>query len=163
MNVRYRTQFFCRKILTADTLIVAHLSSSRTCFTFRVKTPCDTALVPANRPEQFKKAAASGADAVILDVDDAVPPDAKQEARRSFTCISAFRSILCSCASMGTDWHRDNLASVPSLPIDGILFPKAEMGSPSVRLAAALRRRLPRSLRQPVGSGTRSKLLRSPD
>lgn len=37
--------------------------------------------VSANRPERFAKAAASGADAVILDLEDAVPTDAKDAAR----------------------------------------------------------------------------------
>ena len=37
--------------------------------------------VPADRPERFAKAAASGADAVIIDLEDAVAPAAKDAAR----------------------------------------------------------------------------------
>lgn len=37
--------------------------------------------VPGNRPERFAKALASGADAVVLDLEDAVPAAAKPEAR----------------------------------------------------------------------------------
>ncbi|SEO06250.1 HpcH/HpaI aldolase/citrate lyase family protein [Palleronia pelagia] len=37
--------------------------------------------VPGDRPERFAKALASGADCVILDLEDAVRPDAKQSAR----------------------------------------------------------------------------------
>ena len=37
--------------------------------------------VPGNRPDRFDKAAASGADLVILDLEDAVPADAKDAAR----------------------------------------------------------------------------------
>ena len=37
--------------------------------------------VPGNRPERFAKALASGADAVVLDLEDAVAADAKAEAR----------------------------------------------------------------------------------
>jgi citrate lyase subunit beta/citryl-CoA lyase len=37
--------------------------------------------VPGDRPERFAKAAASGADAVVLDLEDAVPMAAKQAAR----------------------------------------------------------------------------------
>ena len=37
--------------------------------------------VPGNRPERFAKALASGADAVVLDLEDAVAPVAKGEAR----------------------------------------------------------------------------------
>ena len=41
--------------------------------------------VPANRPERFAKAAASGTDAVILDLEDAVAVDAKDAARAALT------------------------------------------------------------------------------
>jgi citrate lyase subunit beta/citryl-CoA lyase len=37
--------------------------------------------VPGNRPERFDKALASGADAVVLDLEDAVAPDARAAAR----------------------------------------------------------------------------------
>ncbi len=37
--------------------------------------------VPGNRPERFEKALASGADAVVLDLEDAVGPDQKAAAR----------------------------------------------------------------------------------
>ena len=39
--------------------------------------------VPADRPERFGKAAASGADAVIIDLEDAVAPAAKEAAREA--------------------------------------------------------------------------------
>ncbi|WP_284617177.1 HpcH/HpaI aldolase/citrate lyase family protein [Aquabacterium humicola] len=39
--------------------------------------------VPGNRPERFMKALASGADAVVLDLEDAVPADAKVAAREA--------------------------------------------------------------------------------
>lgn len=38
--------------------------------------------VPGDRPERFAKAAASGADLVIVDLEDAVAPDHKDAARR---------------------------------------------------------------------------------
>lgn len=39
--------------------------------------------VPGNRPDRFAKAAASGADAVVLDFEDAVPPAEKPAAREA--------------------------------------------------------------------------------
>jgi citrate lyase subunit beta/citryl-CoA lyase len=39
--------------------------------------------VPGDRPDRFAKATASGADAVILDLEDAVPPAGKDDARRA--------------------------------------------------------------------------------
>ena len=37
--------------------------------------------VPGDRPERFAKAAASGTDAIIIDLEDAVAPAAKAAAR----------------------------------------------------------------------------------
>ena len=39
--------------------------------------------VPANRPDRFGRALASGADAVVLDLEDAVAADAKETAREA--------------------------------------------------------------------------------
>ena len=39
--------------------------------------------VPADRPERIAKARASGADAVIVDLEDAVAPEAKVRAREA--------------------------------------------------------------------------------
>lgn len=44
-------------------------------------TPRSYLYVPATRPERFRKAAESGADAVILDLEDAVPLTQKDAAR----------------------------------------------------------------------------------
>ncbi len=43
--------------------------------------PTTYLFVPGDRPERFAKAAGSGADRIILDLEDAVRPDAKAEAR----------------------------------------------------------------------------------
>jgi citrate lyase subunit beta/citryl-CoA lyase/(S)-citramalyl-CoA lyase len=37
--------------------------------------------VPGSRPDRFDKAAGAGADAVCIDLEDAVPPDGKDAAR----------------------------------------------------------------------------------
>jgi len=43
--------------------------------------PLTYLFVPGNRPERFAKALASGADRIILDLEDAVAPDDKAQAR----------------------------------------------------------------------------------
>ncbi len=43
--------------------------------------------VPGNRPERFAKAVRSGADAVVLDLEDAVPPSAKATARSAIEAV----------------------------------------------------------------------------
>jgi citrate lyase subunit beta/citryl-CoA lyase/(S)-citramalyl-CoA lyase len=47
--------------------------------------------VPGNRPERFAKALAAGADAVCIDLEDAVPPDAKAEGRAAVLAWLATR------------------------------------------------------------------------
>ncbi len=46
------------------------------------EAPRSWLFVPGNRPERFDKAAASGADAIILDLEDAVVPEARPAALR---------------------------------------------------------------------------------
>jgi len=52
--------------------------------------------VPGNRPERFAKALASGADAVVLDLEDAVASEAKAAARDAIatglSCASMMRN-----------------------------------------------------------------------
>jgi (S)-citramalyl-CoA lyase len=45
--------------------------------------------VPGDRPDRFDKALASGADAICLDLEDAVQPAAKDDARRHVTAFLA--------------------------------------------------------------------------
>jgi citrate lyase subunit beta/citryl-CoA lyase len=85
--------------------------------------------VPGDRPERFAKAAGSGADAVILDLEDAVTPATRPQARRH----------VAESLSRGTRavpaWVRINavdsgdaltdLASVVPARPDGVVLPKA--------------------------------------
>lgn len=47
----------------------------------RPSLPTAALFVPGHRPERYAKAARSGAGAVIVDLEDAVPPEAKEAAR----------------------------------------------------------------------------------
>ena len=44
--------------------------------------------VPGNRPERFAKALGSGADRVVLDLEDAVSQPAKGEARAAIAAVA---------------------------------------------------------------------------
>lgn len=50
--------------------------------TQRVRHALSFLFVPGDRPERFSRATASGADVVVLDLEDGVGPDAKETARR---------------------------------------------------------------------------------
>jgi citrate lyase subunit beta/citryl-CoA lyase len=89
--------------------------------------------VPGNRPERFGKALASGADAVIIDLEDAVSLDAKDAARDAlltawFGLDAAERArLLVRVNPAGTPWHAADLAAVASLTgLGALMLPKAE-------------------------------------
>lgn len=82
--------------------------------------------VPAHRPERFAKAAASGADAIILDLEDAVPEDAKDSARAALVADFTDLPVLVRINAFGTPWYDHDLDAIARLPIAGIILPKAD-------------------------------------
>lgn len=85
--------------------------------------------VPGDRPERFAKAAASGAGALILDLEDAVLPDAKAAARRAIgQYLSAPTSVpvLVRINAAGTSEHDDDVALCRSAKPAAIVLPKTE-------------------------------------
>lgn len=91
---------------------------------------CVTPLfVPADRPERYAKAAASGADAIIIDLEDAVAPAAKMLARAALCrpgALPAGIDIYVRVNAVSTPWHREDLAAIAPLPIRGIMLAKSE-------------------------------------
>jgi citrate lyase subunit beta / citryl-CoA lyase len=86
--------------------------------------------VPGDRPERFVKAAASGADAIIIDLEDSVALDRKPMARDAAAeWLSGDRAGITTFVRVNPqDSHmaHDDLASIlPYLP-DAIVLPKAE-------------------------------------
>lgn len=91
----------------------------------RVATPL---FVPANRPERFEKAAASGADAIIIDLEDAVAVDEKDAARAKLRAGFTGIPIIVRVNAPGTRWHADDMAAVTALDVAAVMVPKAEIG-----------------------------------
>lgn len=85
--------------------------------------------VPGDRPDRFAKAASSGADAIIIDLEDSVGLERKVFAREATAeYLSGDRPIPVFVRVNPQDSHLtyDDLASVlPYIP-DGIMLPKAE-------------------------------------
>ncbi len=74
--------------------------------------------VPGDRPERFVKAIASGADAVILDLEDAVGASAKPTARQAileYLSQSYATTLWIRINAMGTAAHGDDLALLKEL------------------------------------------------
>ena len=61
--------------------------------------------VPGNRPERFGKAAASGADAIIIDLEDAVAAADKDAARAALRTGFGSVPIIVRVNAPGTQWH----------------------------------------------------------
>ena len=91
--------------------------------------------VPGDRPDRFPKAAASGADALILDLEDSVAPEKKPEARAAIAAWLKTGRTLPSFVRVnpldGGETRADLHAVLGAAP-DGIMLPKAE-GAASVR------------------------------
>jgi citrate lyase subunit beta / citryl-CoA lyase len=69
--------------------------------------------VPGDRPERFAKALASGADAVILDLEDAVGPSAKPAARQAileYLAQNNAQALWVRINAIGTATHSEDLA-----------------------------------------------------
>jgi citrate lyase subunit beta/citryl-CoA lyase len=85
--------------------------------------------VPASRPDRVLKALASGAHAVIVDLEDGVAPEDKETARAGlserFTELPAVR-VHVRVNALGTQWAEADLAAVRPLAIHGVHVPKVE-------------------------------------
>ena len=102
--------------------------------------------VPADRPERYAKALASGADAVVVDLEDAIAPGAKLAARQALVqAVSSLSAAECSrlvvrINAVGSAWHGDDLAALRSLVAQGVsavMVAKAESAATLAEVAAA--------------------------
>lgn len=89
--------------------------------------------VPGSRPERFSKALAAGADAVIIDLEDAVEQEQKPQARehiRAFAESNPDLRFMVRVNDATTPWFDDDLALCASLPgVFAVVLPKAEYSS----------------------------------
>jgi citrate lyase subunit beta / citryl-CoA lyase len=100
--------------------------------------------VPGDRADRMAKALGSGADALILDLEDSVAPAAKAEARRAVATFlnanSAARLWVRVNPLGGPEFDKDLAAVLPAHP-DGIVLPKAEGGESVAELSRRLAER----------------------
>lgn len=83
--------------------------------------------VPGNRPERFEKACAAGADAVIVDLEDAVPPADKDAARAAVAqWLSPQLPVLVRINGADSAWFERDLVLCGLPGVAGIVLPKAE-------------------------------------
>ncbi|MBO9376989.1 CoA ester lyase [Sphingomonas histidinilytica] len=90
--------------------------------------------VPGDRPERFPKAAASGADALILDLEDSVAPENKPAARAAIVeWLNGERPVrsFVRINPLDSEHVRADLAAVIGARPDGLVLPKSQ-GAASV-------------------------------
>ncbi|MEO5672401.1 MAG: CoA ester lyase [Ramlibacter sp.] len=101
--------------------------------------------VPGNRPERFAKALASGADAVVFDLEDAVAPEAKGAARDAIAdwaagAAPATRERIVVRVNDATSAHfADDLRLLKETDLAVAMLPKAESAEQVSLLCAGLR------------------------
>ena len=91
------------------------------------KPPRSALYVPADNPRALQKARGLRADLIILDLEDAVAPAAKADARAAAcAAIAAFapRPVLLRINALTSPWGRDDLAAAKAARPDGVLLPK---------------------------------------
>ncbi|MRK03019.1 CoA ester lyase [Aeromicrobium sp. S22] len=82
--------------------------------------------VPGDRPDRFEKAASAGADAIVIDLEDAVAPDAKPAAlEHALSWLRAGRRAVVRVNGAGTSWHAAEIAALASTDA-GVMVPKSE-------------------------------------
>jgi citrate lyase subunit beta/citryl-CoA lyase len=99
--------------------------------------------VPGNRPDRFAKAFAGGADAVVLDLEDAVAADAKTRARASVadwaaaaTMAERARTVL-RINDAGSPHHADDLRLLAATGLPTVMLPKTETAEQPAAVRAA--------------------------
>ncbi|TYT63447.1 HpcH/HpaI aldolase/citrate lyase family protein [Natrialba swarupiae] len=103
---------------------------------------------PGDRPEMLRKAPQSGADTLVFDLEDAVSPDRKAEAReavRSVLSDPAFdpSAEVCVRVNPSPDEYETDLEAIlgtdaDDIRLDGVLLPKADSQTDVRDLANAL-------------------------
>lgn len=95
--------------------------------------------VPGNRPERFAKACESGADAVIIDLEDAITPDEKPQARETVASwLSADHPVYVRVNAVDTEWFQDDVTAIQRPGVAGVVLPKAERKEHVALLASSL-------------------------
>ena len=99
--------------------------------------------VPGDRPDRFGKAAASGADSVIIDLEDSVTLANKDKAREALARHGSSRPaaprLLVRINAVGSGHIAADLEAVCLAGPDGIVLPKCEGAGTVEQLARALR------------------------
>ncbi|MEO7010493.1 MAG: aldolase/citrate lyase family protein, partial [Caldimonas sp.] len=99
--------------------------------------------VPGDRPERFDKALTSGADRVVLDLEDAVAPESKEKARAAVAArlhgadAAERERLVVRINDESTAWFDADLALLQAGGARAGMLPKAENAATVARLRGA--------------------------
>lgn len=87
--------------------------------------------MPASNARALEKARILPADALVFDLEDAVAPDAKPQARGMAVAAARAggyepREVVVRVNALDTPWGRDDLAAIAQSGVDAVLLPKVE-------------------------------------
>ena len=99
---------------------------------------------PAVRPDLLRKMPRTGADAIVIDLEDATPPNAKADGRANLVELAPELveqiAVYVRINDDTSEWHEDDLDSVPA-GLQGIVVPKIETIAALDALQDRLRKR----------------------
>ncbi|HSJ29576.1 MAG TPA: CoA ester lyase [Acidimicrobiia bacterium] len=86
---------------------------------------------PAVRPDLLRKLPRAGADAVVIDCEDATPVTAKEEGRQQALAVGAElvaggTSVFVRVNAVGTPWFADDIAHGLAAGVRGVVLPMVE-------------------------------------
>jgi citrate lyase subunit beta/citryl-CoA lyase len=100
--------------------------------------------VPADRPERVAKALASGADAVIVDLEDAVAADGKDAAREAAAgSLHAGNAVVVRVNAADTPWFDADVQLCRMQAVAAVVLPKTHSAAEVIELRARLARDVP--------------------
>jgi citrate lyase subunit beta/citryl-CoA lyase len=106
--------------------------------------PRSVLFVPATRPTWLDKALRTGADLVVVDLEDAVAADQKDQARRDSAGVLAALTpteaprVFVRVNEPSSSWHADDLQLIKRTGIRGVVLPKYEFPEQLCELRAAV-------------------------
>ena len=94
--------------------------------------------VPGDRPERIAKARAGGADAVIVDLEDAVAPANKLAARDAVAgALDPAQPVVLRINGADTEWFADDARLAAHAGVAAVMLPKAAAAEPVAALRSA--------------------------
>jgi citrate lyase subunit beta/citryl-CoA lyase len=99
--------------------------------------------MPGANERALEKARSLPTDALILDLEDSVAPDAKEDARKRVAAAAAsgaygYREVTIRVNAPGTPWHADDLRAAAEAGPDAVVVPKVDTPGTVTDVVAAL-------------------------